>query len=271
MKLAFTTLGCPNWSLEQAIDAALRYGYAGLELRLLDGEILQPTIDSAARKRVRDALAAAGLALVCVDTSVRIAQPDPDARAAQIRDGLAFLELAAEWGAPSIRVFGSPPAGTSQQDAITGAVACLAPLAERGQALGVTVALETHDALSTAVTVAQVVGHMPVQGAGVIWDILHPLRNGEPVEQTLALLGDRLSHVHIKDGRRPADGGDAWELTLLGEGDVPVPQILAALKARNYAGWLAVEWEKKWHPELADPEIALPQHAEQLRAMLAAI
>ena len=37
MKLAFTTLACPDWTLEQAVDAAQRYGYAGIELRLLDG------------------------------------------------------------------------------------------------------------------------------------------------------------------------------------------------------------------------------------------
>jgi fatty-acyl-CoA synthase len=45
--------------------------------------------------------------------------------------------------------------------------------------------------------------------------------------------------------------------------------MLAALQGVGYAGWLAVEWEKKWHPDLAEPEIALPQHAEVLRGYLA--
>jgi hypothetical protein len=26
-----------------------------------------------------------------------------------------------------------------------------------------------------------------------------------------------------------------------------------------------VEWEKKWHPELAEPEVAYPRHIELLR------
>lgn len=34
---------------------------------------------------------------------------------------------------------------------------------------------------------------------------------------------------------------------------------------------LAVEWEKKWHPEIAEPEVALPQHAEVLREYLASV
>jgi sugar phosphate isomerase/epimerase len=60
-------------------------------------------------------------------------------------------------------------------------------------------------------------------------------------------------------------------LTLLGGGDLPVPSILSTLHNRNYNGWLSVEWEKKWHPEIAEPEIAIPQDAEVLRKYLARI
>jgi hypothetical protein len=27
-----------------------------------------------------------------------------------------------------------------------------------------------------------------------------------------------------------------------------------------------VEWEKRWHPEIEEPELALPQHLARLRA-----
>jgi sugar phosphate isomerase/epimerase len=271
MKLAFTTLACPGWTLEQAVDAAGRYGYAGVELRLLDGELLGPGLGTATRRRVRDVCGAAGLPIVCVDTSVRIAQPDPQERAAQVRAGLAMLELAAEWQSPMIRVFGSPPAGTPGDTAALAAAECLAPLAERGRALGVAVALETHDAFASGASVRQVLDHVPGPGAGALWDTLHSFRVGETLAATLDKIGDRLLHVHIKDGARPPDGGPGWRLTLLGQGDVPVREILAALHARGYDGWLAVEWEKKWHPELDEPEIALPQHADALREYLAGL
>jgi sugar phosphate isomerase/epimerase len=271
MKLAYTTLACPNWTLEQAVDAAGRYGYAGIELRLLDGELLRPDMDVEERRRVRDVFKAASLPIVCVDTSVRIAQPDPEARETQVRDGLAFLELAAEWQAPFIRVFGGPPQGTPEEQALAGAIECLLPLAERGQQLGVAVVLETHDAFSGSPAVAHVLGNVPGPGAGALWDTLHPYRVGEQTGETLDRLGERLLHVHIKDGRRPSGADTNWELTLLGEGDVPMRTILSALKNRGYTGWLAVEWEKKWHPTLAEPEVALPQHADVLRELLAEI
>lgn len=269
MKLSFTTLACPGWTLDQAVAAARQYGYEGLELRLLDGELLRSDLDVEARRRVREVCTDAGMPIVCVDTSVRIAQPDPAARDEQIRDGLAFLELAAGWDAPLIRVFGGPPAGTDEAAARDAAIECLAPLAERGRALGVAVALETHDAFSGSAIVADVLARMPAGGVGALWDTLHPFRVGDTLDEILERLGGRLLHVHVKDGRRPADGGSSWDLTLLGEGQVPMRDILAALRAIGYAGWLSVEWEKKWHLDLAEPEVALPQHATLLREYLA--
>jgi len=40
------------------------------------------------------------------------------------------------------------------------------------------------------------------------------------------------------------------------------------LRRRGYDRWIAVEWEKKWHPEIADPAVALPQHIALLRSWL---
>lgn len=272
MKLAFSSLACPDWSLERTLEDARRFGYEGIELRLLDGQLIGPDLDVATRRRVAKGCSDAGLPIVCVDTSVRIAQPDAEERAAQVRAGLEMLELAAEWRAPLIRVFAGPPAGVSMERAIAGAVECLQVLGERGCELGIAVALETHDAFAGSDSVAVVLREVPGSGAGALWDILHPYRMGEAPVETLDQLRDRLLHVHIKDGRRPVEGnGTDWVLTPLGEGDVPVGDILAALHRSGYDGWLAVEWEKKWHPELAEPEVALPQHAALLREYLSTI
>ncbi len=269
MRLAFSTLACPNWSMEQVIEAAKQYGYEGLEMRLIDGEVITPALDKATRDRVKQLCQNAGLPIMCVDTSVRVAQPDADVRQAQIKDGMAMLELAAQWESPLIRVFGGAPEGSSDAEAFAGAADALSQLAARGKELGVAVALETHDVFAAGAKVAEVMTLVSNTNAGALWDTLHPYRMGETAEQTLALIGERLLHVHVKDGHRPADGGPNWDLTLLGEGDVPMQDILAKLRAAGYDGWLSVEWEKKWHPEIPEPEVALPQHAELLRTYLA--
>lgn len=40
---------------------------------------------------------------------------------------------------------------------------------------------------------------------------------------------------------------------------------LRLLNAGGYDGFVSVEWEKKWHPEIAEPEVAFPQHIHVLR------
>jgi sugar phosphate isomerase/epimerase len=258
MRLAFTTLACPAWSLERVVEAAHAHGYAGVELRLLDGETIEPGIGAAERRRVRSTLEAAGLPVVALDTSVRLAAVDPAAAAVELR---AMLELAAEWGAPLVRVFGGGP----PDDAMVRLLASAAADAER---LGVGIAVETHDHLSSAAAVAGLLARVENPAAGALWDVLHTYRMGETPDAAMALLGDRLLHVHVKDGRHPPDG-EAWDLALLGEGDVPIAATLRALAGHGYRGWLAVEWEKKWHPEIAEPEVALPQHAAVLSGLLA--
>ena len=49
------------------------------------------------------------------------------------------------------------------------------------------------------------------------------------------------------------------------EGDIPVETILHYLKEQGYDGYLSFEWEKKWHPELPDPEVAFPAYIEYIR------
>jgi len=267
MKLAYSTIACPTWTLEEALAAVPRYGYDGLELNLLDGERVPPDQEPEARRRVRERLARSSVPLCCLDTPVRVAQPDREAREQAVRHGRAYLEMAADWGAPVMRIFGTPPAGTPMPEAIAAAAEALAALAERGQQLGVAVALETHDAFHASADVAQALAHAP--GAGALWDVYGPHIAGETPMEAARRLARWLRHVHINDGHPTAQGKEDWTVTLLGEGEIPVQDALQAMRNAGYDGWISVEWVKKWIPELQEPEIALPQHAAVLRKYLA--
>ncbi len=260
MRLAFTTLACPVWTFEQVADAAVRNGYAGLELRLLDGEVITPALSADQQARIRRVSADHGLELCCLDTSLKVADP-----AGSLDEGYGYLELAAALGTPLIRVFGGAPAGEALETAAARAGERLVALAERGRSLGIRVALETHDSFAAGRSVAAALASVADDYAGALWDTLHPVRVGETAEETLELIEARLLHMHIKDGNVQPNIN---ECRLLGEGTVPVQAILRALAARGYDGWLAVEWEKKWQPQIAEPEVALPQYAETLRAYL---
>ena len=42
------------------------------------------------------------------------------------------------------------------------------------------------------------------------------------------------------------------------------------LAAAGYEGLYGFEWEKKWHPEIEEPEVAFPHYAKTMAGYLAA-
>jgi sugar phosphate isomerase/epimerase len=126
--------------------------------------------------------------------------------------------------------------------------------------------VETHDGFSRGATLSELLQRVGPSRLGALWDVHHPYRMGEHVDETDRLIGDRVVHVHVKDATR---SGDGWEYQLLGEGELPVLQAIRALERRGYDGYLSIDWEKMWHPELAGPEIVLPQYRTVLADYLA--
>jgi sugar phosphate isomerase/epimerase len=50
----------------------------------------------------------------------------------------------------------------------------------------------------------------------------------------------------------------------MGEGKVPISQIMDVLKAAVYSGYLSFEWERAWHPEIPLCDIAFPQYVNYM-------
>ena len=266
-RVAFSTLAFPGATLASAASLGRRWGYSGIELRLIDGELIDPSMPAASRAQVKRTLAAAGLPVVAVDSSIRLTDDDPGPELRR------FLELASDWESPLVRVFGGALAAdeAARAEQLRNAARVLesaVPLAER---LGVAIGVETHDAFSASAVVAELLALVDPDATGsgavgAVWDSHHPHRMGETPAEVYANLGRRILLAQVKDARRLA-GGD-WQLVLLGAGEVPVREMLGLLAAGGYPHWISVEWEKRWHPEIEDPEVALPQHLELLTKWL---
>lgn len=268
--LAFSTLGCPNWMLDHAAEQAAKSGYRALEIRVLDGEIIPSTMPAGRRRQVKETMQRHNLGIIALGLSVRFSSPNSAERQGQVEELRKYLELANELEAPMVRVFG----GNVHEDHtvaetinwVAESLARAMPLAE---AQGVTVLLETHDAFCRGAEVAQVLQQVVHPRLKAVWDVHHPFRMGESIEETWRLIGARTAHIHIKDARRKPDG--SWQLVLLGQGEVPCQEVVKLLHREGYKGYITAEWEKKWHPEIEEPEVALPQHAEVLRGWFAGL
>jgi sugar phosphate isomerase/epimerase len=255
-RIAFSTLAFPDADLATALSLGRSWGYAGVELRLIDGELIDPAMSAQARAQVKRTLVAAGLSAVAVDTSIRLTGEDPGTELRR------FLELASDWEAPLVRVFGGelPSEGPARRAQLEAAARMLAEAAPAAERLGVGIGVETHDSFSASAVVAELLALVDSAAVGAVWDSHHPHRVGERAVDVWANLGRRILLAQVKDARPDPMREDGWQLVLLGEGEVPVRDMLDLLSDGGYQGWVSVEWEKRWHPEIAEPEVALPQH-----------
>jgi sugar phosphate isomerase/epimerase len=262
--VAFSTLAFPRASLAAAAAFGRDCGYEGIELRLIDGELIDPAMPAGARADVRRTLAMAGLPVVAVDSSIRLTDADPGPAL------LAFLELASDWESPLIRVFGGalPGSGDARIAALNTAAGVLEAALPAAERLGVCIGVETHDSFAASATVGELLALVKHDRVGAVWDSHHPHRMGETPRQVYQNLGGRVLLAQVKDAQRAPDRADGWQLVLLGDGEVPVREMLATLMAERYRGPVSVEWEKRWHPEIEAPEQALPQYLSVLRTWL---
>lgn len=269
MKLGVTTLGCPEWSLTEILKNAKSYGYDGIELRGVgpDLDVTQSpafaTLQAAAQTR-RD-VESAGLEIFAIDTSTVLTEADRDKQTELLDHAKRNIDLAAVLGAPFIRVFGGASSENESQDTVLGRlVDNLRLLGEYTASVqNVTVLLESHDAFSSARQIADVLHVVDHPHVAALWDLHHPYRHGETPEESYNLIAPYLKLVHVKDSLPPN------HYCLLGEGDVPIREMLALLLRGGYDGYLSMEWEKRWHPQIAEPEVAFPQYAAKLREYLA--
>ncbi|GAA3687763.1 sugar phosphate isomerase/epimerase [Nonomuraea antimicrobica] len=253
MKLAVSTLGMPGEGLDSAIEIAAGHGCQGLELRLHPDTGVHAGLGAAERDSVRERVERAGLEISALAGYVRVCEPGPDEP--YVEALLADLRLAADLGAPGVRVFpgGDDPAvGARRLKAVSGTAGDL----------GRRVLVETHDHMATGAAVAALLAETgSPETTGALWDLLHPWRHGETPARSLAALAPHLSYVQVKDAVSAQDTTPVP----MGAGSVPLEEAGELLRAAGYDGWVSLEWERTWYPQVAPVEEILPGAAEWVR------
>jgi sugar phosphate isomerase/epimerase len=269
LRLAFSTLGCPNWELEQIAEAARSLGYDGIELRAVGGDLdllgrneFKPHALETTHRRLVDQ----NISVCCVDSSCTFDSPDADERSKQVELAVRHSELAAALNAPLIRVFPDKvQAGMTRAETCNNIAACLRKVAERAPP-EVRVGLETHGDFATGAATAEIVKLAEHPKVAVIWDVANSVAAGDSIEDAAGAVSPYLAHVHLRDARA-VDGAEHWLPVLAGQGQVSFAAAVAALQSLNYDGYISFEWEKYWHPEIEEPEVALPDFMRAMTAL----
>ena len=269
MKLAISTLGCPNWDFMRILKEYKALGVEGIEVRGLDGEMDAEKIVRFKDENTAETLALVseyGLTLAGFGSSVSF--HDAAKFDSNMAAGKRTVDICAKLGFPSVRVFGDAIPDKEKTAEITARVIRgFTELSAYAADKGIGVNMETHGDFHTAELMAPIVDALIKQPAfGILWDIEHSDKTyGADYRTFYNVIKPLVRHLHFKDYRRLADG--KTECCAVGEGVIPLADIVAQLTADGYNGYYSLEWEKKWHPELEEPEVAFPHYVKFMRSL----
>lgn len=268
LPISFSTLGCPSWSWDKILSFAQQHSFAAIELRMLLGNVDLPTCPEFSPSRIdesRSQLAAHGLSVSCVDTSAYLNEPDPKEHASQLADARRFIDLASELGSPYIRVTGNEISG-SMNESISRIARSLHQLGDYSGPKQVTVLIESHGDFVKAELLLEILTRADSPHVGVLWDTHNSYVVGqEDPAITVASLGKNIRHTHFKDS---VGRGDQHHYVLTGRGEVPIKRVVQLLVDMGYPGYYSFEWEKAWHPDIADPEVAISDYSQVMMGFL---
>lgn len=249
---AFSTLGCAELSLPDAIALAAARGLDGIELRAVGGTIDLPAYLAShyrSPEELARRLAPLRLPIVTVDTSFRIAGADGGGRDAL----LDYVPWAEALGVRWLRVFD----GTAGDGGTPEAVATLGWWRDLRRERGwrVDCIVETHDSLLSSPRIASLLAAAP--GTRILWDTHHTWKlHGEDPLATWRAIGAHIAHIHVKDSISQPSAEYPFTYVPPGAGEFPMAP-LARLLRDEYRGVVCLEWERLWHPYLAPLEAAL--------------
>jgi sugar phosphate isomerase/epimerase len=253
--IGFSTLGCPAWRFSRVVEQADEWGAEVLEIRFFNGRTIGPDVPLDQLRDARAALRAARVKACTLATGVELASGME-----AVDDLNRLIGIAAELGCRQLRVFPGGSEGvtdTAMRKAVDATV-------DRAADHDVVIGVETHDSMKSGRAVARLVAATAHPAFGIIWDTVHTSVAGETPADTWSAIAPHVIEVQVKDARF----GPPMKPVLLGAGDVKWRHAVAIACETGFRGPLMLEWEKAWHPDLAEPEVAIPLELAALRAEL---
>jgi len=265
--LSFSTLGCPDWTFTQIVDFAAIHQYDGIELRgilkQLDLTKCTEFSNSVNIKGTLQQMADKRLSFVDLGSSCTLHYADKIERQKNLDEGKRFLDLAAAINCPNVRVFPNNfMKGQEKAQTIQLIAEGLLELAEYAKGTNVNVLMETHGELVYIADIKKIMDVARHPQVGLVWDPANMYVETKE-SPTLAYyeLKSYIRHAHIKDAKK-LEGKIHFDF--LGEGDLPIFSAIDALYKGGYTGYYSFEWEKLWHPEIAEPALALADYPKKM-------
>ena len=249
MKLVFSTKNVARASFLDLCRFADEYGFAGFEIYDAMRERIQHADSILRRDRAADAgrkLLNRGLSLSALryPHSLETAEADADT----LRK---YVDMAAAAGVEYVIVRAEAEISFEiLHDKMADAVS-------RAESTGVEILFESVGYLSETERILDLINRFSSAAIGASWNVRGTYFGaGESTETTIKTLGAYIKYVRLgdmKDGRT----------VLIGEGELPVEQLMRALSSLNYDGYICAAWNE----EINDADIVLTHFVNYLSAL----
>jgi sugar phosphate isomerase/epimerase len=273
IRFAFSTLACPDWSVEQVVEQAKEMGYDGVELRTLGAGGTKLASDPATTDpaKVKAAFEGSGVEPMCLSTSTAFDARDPGQGKAVYFEALKHLELAQEIGCKQVRFFGLKiKPGENRLGVIQRIASRIPEVAEKAMSMGIEVLFENAGSFNAAKEWWWLLNLVNHPNVGMCWN----MANAASVDtyergggMAVTMLNSKIKLVKVKD----TTFGEGSGFCQLGDGDVGVERCLAKLRGVGFDGYITTEWDKAWLPTLAPADEYLPEALSRMKAWMTAI
>lgn len=243
MNLSYSTRGWEALSWEQMMDTAQDMRFAGIELYNVQkktewmergGPLHKYNIAATVR-----ALREKQVSIPCLDTSCDLSNGGVETLS-------SLLELGRDLQVPYVVCC----ALNDDEQQVRQSLQQLLPKAE---ALGMALLIKTSGIYADTARLRALMDDFACDQVAALWDMHHPYRDhGESADTTIKNLGAYVRHVHLRD----SDDKDTYNL--IGEGNMPVHEMMRALSSINYHGFISLEWKPEWMEDLQEQDVIFP-------------
>ncbi len=263
MKLSFSTNGWKNYSWYEFCSIAKELGFDGIELHNNQKKSFISSdnpFDPQASFSVSRELSTLGLTIPCLDVSCNIADVSEGAHESACKEISECIETAKNLKIPYIRVHALP---SEDGNDIEPTIKCLEEMLPLAESHGVVILLETLGLFASTEKLGIVLNHFASDSFGALWDMYHTyFYGGETPNATITNLGAYVKHVHIKDSLHTPD---RLEYCLIGDGELPIKDMMNALRSVNYDGFISLEWEPEWFEDISDIDVIFAHFVDYMR------
>lgn len=275
MKIAFSTLACPDMPLDRVVAIASQCGYLGVDMRSFAEESQRLASDPMSHDpaEVASIFDNAGVIPLCLSTGVRYdTQIDPPLigrvwvnEETGVPETKAYVDLADRAHAKFVRVFGCElPATEPRTWSMRRVTERLALAAQTCRNTDVRLLVENAGSFAQATALRDLIDRVDSQWLGASYNVQAAVNAGECPMAAVETLGDALRVVRVMD---TDDDGYPVEL---GKGCFPLKKFFQKLQSMNYEGWIVYEYPKHWRPELSsDAERVLKDAADLMYSWIA--